>query len=242
MLPPGPVVLDVSALTKPLIYCFTKELLRSRRRAIVIHTAAGSYDPVPEELHPVMDLLEAGQFPEGLRQLDSITPGEGTDFVPLSIGEPWMDASLRSILVAFVTLKYRRLDALLESVATDKIIGVRTTHSSAPKGIESRAVGLISDYLVASQNGDLRSVGAMDSAATYSLLMEYYGQYVLDNAFRIELALTGTKMQTVGAAAFASVARVANVLYSVPLNRDTSRFTHGTGSTHLFELTTGLTY
>lgn len=241
-LPPGPVVLDVSALTKPLIYCFTKELLSTRSELVITHTAASTYDPLPTELHPVMELLHAGEFPEGLKQLDAITPGEGTEFVPLSVGEPWLDASLRSILVAFVTLKYRRLDALLESIATDKIIGVRTTHSSTPKGIESRAVGLISDYLVASQNGELRSVSAMDAAATYDLLMEYYDQYVLDNAYRIELALTGTKMQTVGAAAFASVARVANVLYSVPLNRDTSRFTHGTGRTRLFELTTTLAH
>ncbi len=241
-LPPGPVVLDVSALTKPLIYCFTKELLSTRRRLVVTHTAASTYDPSPAELQPVMELLHTGQFPEGLRQLDAITPGEGTEFIPLSVGEPWLDASLRSILVAFVTLKYRRLDSLLESIATDKIVGVRTTHSSTPKGIESRAVGLISDYLVASQNGELRSVSAMDAAATYNLLMEYYDQYVLDNAYRIELALTGTKMQTVGAAAFASIARVANVLYSVPLNRDTSRFTHGRGQTRLFELTTNLAH
>ncbi|UKA67740.1 hypothetical protein LFT44_04810 [Arthrobacter sp. FW306-05-C] len=241
-LPQGPVILDVSALTKPLIYCFTKELLSKRGQVYILHSAAHTYDPLPEELHPVMELLQEGKFPEALKHLDAITPGEGTEFVPLSVGEPWLDASLRSILVAFVTLKYRRLDSLLESIATDKIIGVRTTHSSTPKGIESRAVGLISDYLVASQNGELRSVSAMDAAATYDLLMEYYDQYVLDNAYRIELALTGTKMQTVGAAAFASVARVANVLYSVPLNRDTSRFTHGTGQTRLFELSTRLAH
>ncbi|WP_155854312.1 MULTISPECIES: ORC-CDC6 family AAA ATPase [unclassified Arthrobacter] len=241
-LQPGPVILDVSALTKPLIYCFTKELLSTRRQVFIVHSAAKTYDPRPEELQPVMDLLGEGKFPDALKHLDAITPGEGTEFVPLSVGEPWLDASLRSILVAFVTLKYRRLDSLLESIATDKIIGVRTTHSSTPKGIESRAVGLISDYLVASQNGELRSVSAMDAAATYDLLMEYYDQYVLDNAYRIELALTGTKMQTVGAAAFASVARVANVLYSIPLNRDTSRFTHGTGQTRLFELSTRLAH
>lgn len=241
-LPQGPVILDVSALTKPLIYCFTKELLSKRGQVFIVHSAANTYDPLPEELQPVMELLQEGKFAEGLKHLDAITPGEGTEFVPLSVGEPWLDASLRSILVAFVTLKYRRLDSLLESIATDKIVGVRTTHSSTPKGIESRAVGLISDYLVASQNGELRSVSAMDAAATYDLLMEYYDQYVLDNAYRIELALTGTKMQTVGAAAFASVARVANVLYSVPLNRDTSRFTHGTGQTRLFELSTRLAH
>lgn len=235
-----PVVLDVSALTKPLIYCFTKEVLRQRRRLVVVHTSAASYDPQPDELGPVIERLQSSEFADGLKRLDAITPGEGTEFRPLTLGDPWLDASLRSILIAFVTLKYRRLDSLLDSVATDKIVGVRTTHST--KGIQSRAVSLISDYLVSSQNGELRSMGAMDAAGTYELLMEYYDQYVLDNAYRIDLALTGTKMQTVGAAAFASVAHVANVLYAVPLNRDTSRFTHGTGRTRLFLLTTSLAH
>jgi hypothetical protein len=241
-IPGGPFVLDVSALTKPLIFAFTRAILSMRRELYVVHTAAASYEPTADELEPVMALLKEGRFPEGLKQLDAITPGEGMTFAPLTVGTPWLDASLRSILVAFVTLKYRRLDAILESVATDKIVGVRTTHSTAPKGTESRAVGLISDYLVASQNGELRSVSAMDAGATYALLMEYYHQYVLDNAYRIELALTGTKMQTVGAAAFASVAQVANVLYSVPLDRDTSRFTHGTGRTRLYQLHIGLAH
>jgi serine/threonine protein kinase len=234
--PAGPVIVDVSALNKPLIYSLTQRVLAQRENVFVMHTSAADYDPEADELRPVLDLLDAGEFVEGLKLLDTVTPGEGTEFIPLAIGQGSLDASARSLLVSFVTLKYRRLDSLLEGIATDKVVGVRTTHSSGEKAVQSRAVSLICDYLVASQNGDLRSVGAMDAEGTFKLLMEYYDRFVLDSAYRLDVALTGTKMQTVGAAAFASVARVANTFYSVALNRDTSRFTHGTGHTRLFEL------
>ncbi|QIK63463.1 hypothetical protein G7068_09815 [Leucobacter viscericola] len=235
--PEGPVIVDVSGLTKPLIYCFTNTVLRSRHRLFIVHSAAKMYFPAPEELSPMLKLLDSGKFPEGLRGLDAITPGEGTSFQSVTIGEPWIDASLRSLLIAFVTLKYRRLDAILGGISADKIIGVRTTHSTAPKGAESRAIGMISDYLVSGQNGVLRSAGAMDAKVTYDLLMEYYDEYVLDDAYRIDVALTGTKMQTVGVGAFSAVGKIASVLYSAPANRDTTRFTKGIGRTRLFELT-----
>lgn len=238
----GPVVLDVSALTKPLAFCFVRGLLEVRKQLFVVHTSAANYEPTSGELEPVMALLDSGAFAEGLRQLDEVTPGEGMTFTPVLIGAPSLDASLRSVLISFVTLKYRRLDALLESISTDKLVGVRTTHSSRPKGVESRAVQLISDYLVASRNGELRAIGAMDASATYDLLMEYYDQYVLDDVFRLELALTGTKMQTVGAGAFAAIGHVSSVFYSVPLDRDTGRFTHGTGRTRLYSLRSVLSH
>lgn len=232
----GPVVLNVSSLTKPLIYSFTKEILRARGKLYVSHTSAESYHPKSNELQPVLRYLDQGELSNGLKLLDEITPGEGTEFKPVSIGEPWLDASLRSLLVAFVTLKYGRLDSILESVSTDKIVGVRALHSSAGKVLVNKAIEMVGNYQIRTQNGELVGVSAMDAAATYDLLMSYYTQYVLDGAYRIQLALTGTKMQTVGMGAFASVARVANALYAVPLNRDTSRFTEGVGKTRFFEL------
>src|SRR5690606_656861 len=117
------------------------------RQLFLVHSSADTYEPTSSVLEPVMAMLDSARFAEGLRALDEITPGEGMNFTPVVIGAPALDASLRSVLVSFVTLKYRRLDALLESVSTDKLVGVRTTHSSRPKGVESRAVQLISDYL-----------------------------------------------------------------------------------------------
>jgi hypothetical protein len=234
----SPIILDVSCMTKPLIYAFTKATLLYAGEVWIIHTAAEFYDPSDDDLRPVLEMLNNNSYPEGLHGLDKVTPGEGSHFTPLVIGQNTEDASSRSVLACFVTLKHKRLESLLSVLATDKIVGIKSVHTSGRRNTQSRIIDLISRYLVSSRNGELPQVGAMDAQSTYVLLDDYYQRYVLDGSFRMEVALTGTKLQTVGAAMFAAVAKPACVYYAIAHNRDRDRFTHGVGETKLFRIAT----
>jgi serine/threonine protein kinase len=234
--PASPLVIDVSAMTKPLIYGLVRSRLLLAREVWVIHTAAKVYEPSADDLRPAMAALQQGRFTDGLRLLDQVTPGDGVSFSPITLGPQSVEGSSRTLLAAFVTLKHRRLDALLQMVASDRVVGVRTVHSASSKHVRSRVIDQISKYQISSINGSVRQVAAMDAQATYEVLSEYYEQYVLDDSFRMEIGLTGTKMQTVGAAMFGAVARPASVYYVVSHGRDEAHFTHGTGASKLFRL------
>lgn len=232
----GPILVDVTAMTKPLIFATVRAALTSHQKVWILHTAADLYEPTASTLEPVLDKLNAGEYDDGLRMLNLATPGEGSTFEPLIIGQQPIEGSIRTLLALFVTLKHERVDSLLRSLLSDKLVGIRSVHVDDAKDVHSRIIDIITNYVISPTNGELAQVGSMDAQGTFDLLVRYYERFVLDHAFQMDIALTGTKMQSVGAAMFASVARPAGVYYSRPLDRDSSRFTHGTGASALFEI------
>lgn len=232
----GPLIIDVSAMTKSMIFAATRAALVRHDEVWITHTRADSYEPNPAELDPVKHRLEAGEFPEGLDLLDTVTPGEGQSFEPILIGRPALESSSRSLLALFATLKHARTDAILRQIESDQVLMIQSVHSDGDKSVESILTSMIAKYAVGARDGRIHQIGAMDPQSTFDLLVRYYSTFVLDGAFQMQLALTGTKMQTVGAAMFSSVAAPTAIFYAVSKGRDIGRFTHGTGHTRLFQL------
>jgi serine/threonine protein kinase len=235
-----PVVLDVTSLTKPLIYSLVRHALRRDRQVHVLHTCAAEYEPAEERLRPALVLLEDPEqnFAEGFRLLDEATVGEGTGFEPMAIGPQTRDASQPSLLAAFMSLKLQRLQRLLDSMQVERLVAVASVHTSGERSLRSRAMYKAAEYLVTRYGGEQRQLTTLDGQGAYEILRELHQRYALHDAFNFEITLTGTKMQAVGAGMFASTASPAAVYYSMPApaTRDKTKFTHGTGKTRLYRL------
>jgi hypothetical protein len=232
----GPIVIDVSAMTKSMIFAAVRAALLNRNEVWIAHTRAEQYEPSATDLEPVLERLKAGEFPSGLELLDAVTPGEGRSFDVFPLDQQSRDGSSRSLLALFATLKHARTDAVLRQVDSDEVLLLQSVHSDGAKNVESILTSLVADYAIGARQGRIHQVSAMDPNATYDVLARYYSSYALNGPYQMQLALSGTKMQTVGAAMFSAVASPSAIYYSASQDRDHGRFTHGTGRTRLFQV------
>ena len=232
-----PLVIDVTSLTKPLIYSLVRQALRRNDKHVwLLHTCAEGYEPYDDELCKAVDLLENRRFPEGFQELDRVTQSEAGPFQPVQVGDQTRDPAQSSLLVAFLSLKLERLTTLLDLVRVERLEAVASVHSSGERSVRSRAMEFAGRYLTARYEGRLHRLGALDAQAAYDLLVELHQAHSLNNAYNFEIALTGTKMQAAGAGMFASLAEPAAVYYCQPQGRDKAHFTHGTAATKLYRL------
>lgn len=233
----GPLVIDTTSLTKPLIYALVREALISRRDAWVLHTCAADYEPRDDALQDAVSLLDNEQYLDGFAALNEAIRGEVGPFTVVPVGPLRRDPSQSSLLVVFVSLKHERMSALLDHVPSERTVAVASVHTAGERNLRSRAMRHVAAYLAAGQGGEEPEyVGTLDAQQTYELLARLHARHTLDDAYNFEIALTGTKMQAVGLAMMAATATPAAVYYSRPDHHDSSAFTHGTGPTVLYRV------
>ena len=230
------VVVDVSALTKPWIYALVEALLRAGLDVHIFHSAAAEYEPQQDDLAPVLSLLQEGRYTDALRGLEPLTAGEGRDFSVIEVGRAPTESGVRRVLVTFVTLKHERLRLILEHEEYDRLIGIRTIHTRGEHSIQSQILDRVARYLIGTANGAVQSLKAMDADGTYQLLSRTYRTMCLEDVYSLRLALTGTKMQTVGCGMFAAVVGPLAAVYAAASEREPDRFTHRIGETTLWRL------
>lgn len=234
----GPVIVDTTSLTKPLIYSLIREALVTRHEAWVLHTCAEVYEPKEEALERAVALLDDEQYLDGFTALNDAIRGEVGPFTVVPVGPLRRDPSQASLLVVFVSLKHERMSALLDHVPAERMVAVASVHTAGEANLRSRAMKHVAAYLSAGQGGEEpQYVGTLDAQHTYELLAGLHARHTLDDAYNFEIALTGTKMQAVGLAMFAATATPAAVYYSKPDHHDSSAFTHGTAATGLYRVT-----
>jgi serine/threonine protein kinase len=230
------LAVDTTSLTKSLIYLFVLAALRERGEVYVLHTCAETYIPQDDEIQDIIALLETKQFTDAFRGINAIVSGEAGPYVCRAIGQQFRDPSQPSHLAAFVPLKHDRLATLLSYVPVESITAVASIHSTGKESNKSRATQYLARYFVQQYNGSVQSLSSLDFDGTYRLLSELHAKYALESGFNFEIALTGAKMHSVGAAMFAATATPSSVYYSAPTNFDPERFTKGTGLTRFVHL------
>jgi hypothetical protein len=70
--------------------------------------------------------------------------------------------------------------------------------------------------------------------------MEYlsiqYQNYFINQNYSFEIAITGSKMQTVASAAICALYKISQCWYVQPSEWDAKRFTKGTGETKVYSI------
>lgn len=227
------VVIDTTSLTKALIYSLVLEALRGRSQVWILHTCAEQYIPSDEEVEPVVSMLQSKKFPDAFREINRMVAGESGPYQCCSVGEQFRDPSQPSHLVAFVPLKYDRLAKLLDQVPVESITAVAPFHSSGEPRSRCKTAEYLAHYFVQRYGGAVEKLSSLDSQGTFELLSSVHRRYALEAGLNFEIALTGAKMQCVGAAMFASTAAPGAVYYSAPTGFDPEKFTKGTGPTRV---------
>ncbi len=226
------LLIDTTALTKPLIYELVRQSLSIMGPTLVLHASAQFYPPSDSDLAAVLPLEES----DVRRELDRMVGGEQGPFTFETVADQPRDPGAPNVLVAFIPLKFRRVETILADLNPTVIEAIASMHSSGEKAVRSVVGRLLADGYSTAHGGETHECGALDISATYSLLRDLYRRHALEQGHNFDLSLTGSKLHTVATAMMAWAQPVSGVYYSRPSDYNESAFSMGTGEIQCYRL------
>jgi hypothetical protein len=232
----GLCLVDISGLSKPIIFTTVRRELQRKGRVIVFHMAAQTHYPLEEDLNKLF-AAERGNDPVAfLDSLGDVLKGEVGPYSERKLLDEAVDISRNRALIAFSSAKHERLFSLLDRREFDYIDVVVHTDDSP----RSRVAKLAADFVSQNyQNTRLTPVSTTPLVDIVKALDEMYLDLYGTSGANVELGLTGSKSQTVASAVLASGRKVAQTWYLSPAEFDEKRFTRGVGEAQIYDIRVG---
>lgn len=226
-------VIDVTGLAKPAIFKLVREALISSSGVDVAYTAAENYFPLEADLDEVVKAFSSANHHQLLLSLKGVLKGEDGPYRSTPQLPDDSDGTRLRGLLAFASAKHERLIQLVEERDYDLI----EVMVSDKQNSRSKIAQIAAEVAVRGQDsGNIRTCNVGDPAAVLQALAERYEAWSVRDGLNFEIGLTGTKIQTVAAAAFSASYRVNQAWYVSPATFDRQRFTTGVGDTRVFRI------
>jgi len=233
-LPPGPVLVDVTGLSKNLIFRLLRNLLLRDHEVGVWLTPASSYYPLESEVQAILS-RELDDYRQ-LSEASTIWSGDVGPYTFDKLLRSDADDSRPRLLVGAASSKHERLLSLVDERSFD-LLSVLT-----PSGDTARArlAHLAAEVATREVEGSrVVKVDLSDPGSVLSCIGEEYLEFYVQSGFGIELALTGSKSHAVACAAAASVLKFSQCWYVRPRSFDPARFTKGASVSRAYRIVGG---
>lgn len=229
----GLAIVDVSGLSKPLIYKTIHRELSKKGRVIVCHAAAQKYYPLQEDLEKLLALNQSEDQAVFLDSLAEVLMGEKGPYSDIRLLDENSDPTRSRALLAFASAKHERLFSLLDRREFD-YIEVVTPVEETPR---AKVSALAADFIVQNyQNAKVTKIGTDDLFGLVSFLDEQYLDLYSAAGANLEIGLTGSKTQAVAAAILSSQRKIAQAWYLNPKEFDEKRFSTGVGPLRIYDI------
>jgi hypothetical protein len=230
----GLAIVDVSGLSKPIIFDSIRRELIEKGRVLVCHVSAQRHYPLQEDLGGLFEAERAQEPIRFLESLGAVLKGESGPYTEIQLLDGQYDLTRNRALLAFASAKHERLFSLLDKREFDYIEVI------APTGDEprSRVANFAAEFLCRNfQNAKVERIDTSDLVALIQYLdRQYLEVYGVDGA-NLEIGLTGSKMQAVASAVLSATRKVAQAWYLSPAKFDVMRFSTGVGAARIFDIT-----
>ncbi len=231
---PGKIFIDVSGLSKAIIFNALRYSVINNRHIYICHTEAKSYYPTDSETERVYKAYEREDHYKFIDAFEKILGGEKPPFAEINLMKTEADESRNRILIAFVRPKNERLYHMLDKREFDKIeLITPKEHSSKRSKVAKMAAELVAKKF---NNTTLSEYDSNDISGALNFLTQKYQEYYVNLNYNMEIALTGSKRQTIAVAMLSSVCKLSKVWYIRPDDVDPKRFSKGVGNTTYFEI------
>ena len=229
----GLALVDISGLSKPLIFATVCRELKEKGRVLVCLTAAEHHYPLEEDLR---DLFAAQKVDDPLAFLDSLSgvlKGEQGPYRDVRLVDEEVDLSRSRALIAFASAKHERLFSLLDKREFD-YVEVIAPDGDAPW---ARVATFAAEFLCQNlQNSKVTRHPSGDLVGLVNYLDKQYLEIYGIGGANVELGLTGSKLQAVAAAVLSARRKIAQAWYLGPRSFDEARFSKGVLGTRLFDI------
>lgn len=233
-LPPrGPCLVDVTGLTKPLIFQAVRRALAREGRVLVAHAQAQTHYPLDETIEPILAAEKNGDVWHLLDGLEDVWLGEAGPYSFEHLLRTDADESRRRHLIASASPKHQRLLSLVEQRDFDRI-QILAPPGNTPRDDLARRAADVATRLADSP--EVTTVESDDLASALHEITQAHQRYYVDGNYNFELGLTGSKLHAVAFAAISATMMISQAWYVRPSVFDPRRFSVGVGESRYFEL------
>lgn len=233
--PPGPMVVDVTGLAKPVIFQTIRQALMRDGLALVTHTEAQEHYPRNKNIEHILNGDGDGDAWAVLQRLDDeVWLGEKGPykFEPLLFTDA--DESRRRYLLASASPKHHRLLSLVRERDFNRIDVLSPPEGTARSKVARLAARVASS---AAESYGMIDLGSDDLPSALNAIVSAHHRYYINGNYNFELGLTGSKLHAVAFAAASAAMQMSQAWYVKPTEFDPERFSIGTGDTRFFEIT-----
>jgi hypothetical protein len=232
----GVGIVDVSGLSKPIIFSVIRRELLQKGEVIVCHAMAQEHYPLEADLESVIAAKQANDPADFLDRLSSVLKGEKGPYTEMRLLNDLSDPSRNRALLAFASPKHERLFSLMDRREFDKVEIIAPDGDTPRARVSRYAADFVKKIY---PNAEVRRFGTDDLLGLVRYLdTKYIDVYGMGGA-NLELGLTGSKSQAVAAAILSAVRRVSQVWYLKPAEYDHRRFSSGVGEIRMFRIRVG---
>jgi hypothetical protein len=232
----GLSAVDVSGLSKPIIFSAIRRELRAKGRVIVFYMSAATHYPLASDLHELFAAEQAKDPIAFLESLGKVLKGEEGPYSEKKLLDEEIDLSRSRALIAFASPKHERLFSLLDRREFD-CVDVIVPEGDAPR---ARVAKYAAEFACQSyQNARVSPLEAKPLGELVAFLDRRYLELYGAGGANVELGLTGSKIQAVAAAVLASRRKIAQAWYLSPARFHVTRFSTGVREARVYEISLG---
>lgn len=230
---PDKMLFDITGFPQSIIFNSIRNSLIRFNRVNFAYTEAVEYYPLNDDIEVLLKKHQSEDKTHFLESLTGILKGEIGPYKLIPLLPREINPFSRRVLIAFSSPKHERLFTLLDEREYDKIHIIVPSENSPRNRLAKIAAEVAIRKLNHAEIIEFKS-------ESLQKLMEYlslqYQHYFVNNNFSFEIALTGSKMQTVACAAICATFKVNQCWYLQPFEWDPNRFTKGAGETSVFSI------
>jgi len=228
-----PAIIDVSGLSKPLIFDCVRRALSDFGRVYIAYGLAKQYYPLAKDIEPILAAESAGEPYNLLSSLGRVLTGEKGPYTDIALLPGVADQTRKRALLAFASPKHERIFGLLDSREYDEIEIVTPTVNSSRTKVSQIAAETVERTR---PNAHWSEVSGDDLQAIVDHCDRTFIRMYLNEGANVELGLTGSKLQAVAVAALSAVRPFSQAWYLSPSEFDVKRFTTGFNGLRIFEI------
>jgi len=232
---PRRALYDITGMPQSIVFNSIKNALLEYKNTHFAFTTAEQYYPLDDDIYELLKKHSEKDYIKFLESLANILKGEKGPYKLSPLLPKEINPFSRRVLFAYSSPKHERLYALLDEREYDKI-HIIVPHGDTPRNKLARIAAE-----VAVRKFNHAEITELESDNLHGI-MEYlsiqYQNYFINQNYSFEIAITGSKIQTVASAAICAVYKVSQCWYVQPAEWDSNRFTAGTGETRLYSIKT----
>lgn len=230
----GPVLVDVTGLTKSLIFASVRAALHRDDSVFVAHSQAQRHWPLNETLAPILQAHqgEVNLFAV-LDDIEQIQTGDAGEYEFVRLLSSGADDGRRRLLSAGASVKHMRLLTLLEQREYDRL-EILVPDSDTPRSMV--ALHAAEAARRSAEAAVVQRIAFDDPIAIIDWLGRRYRRWYGHGGFDVEMVLSGSKMHAVAVAAVSDAVKIAQCWYVRPSAVDPEAFSDGYAGTELFKI------
>jgi hypothetical protein len=227
----GNTLIDVSGMSKALIFNISRKVAVDNKQLYFIHTESSSYYPTDSEMQAVLSAHDEKDPYNFMDSLSRILGGEIGPYSATNLTSSMADGARKKVLLAFAKPKNERLYHLLDTNEFDRIELITPRSDSSSRSRVARIVaGIVSRKY---NNTSVTELDANDLEGILNFIAERFHHYYIELNANVEIALTGSKRQTIAIALLSTRCKFSKVWYVKPSDIDKKRFSTGVSDTNL---------